>query len=174
MLKPRAPFATDESYDFLFDKSVWMDGAGGGVDAHLKGEPDGKNRVRFADSRYVPPFLATPPGSPKRDKQFGARSDMYHGPPKKSRDGGINDAHSPTRRRQTDANSPPKLRSTSSICGLTRFNVGRSPSPSPPRPPRAVALAAVAVVPSQVTAGVAEAVLSRGKAVLPQSNRELT
>jgi len=143
VLKPRAPFATDESYDFLFDKSVWIDGAG--VDAHLKGEPDGKNRVRFADSRYVPPFLVTPPGSPKRDKQFGARSDMYHGPPKKSRDGGINDAHSPTSNRRQLAARTAKHVVNMRLDAVQRRAVAVALAAARTR---ARGLAAVAVVPS--------------------------
>ena len=118
-LAPRAPFATDETYDFLFDR---RGGGGCGADPDASAESGRASR----DPSPARPNLPAPLTPRRERRRGGGRQDENAG-----------DAASPNaspraarkRRSEAETFSPPEARATSSVGGLTRFRVGRSPSP---------------------------------------------
>jgi hypothetical protein len=117
-LAPRAPFATDETYDFLFDPPREA------RDEHYgaTGESVSNNaQTGRARSPYLPAPLT--PNRRRDGNDENARTTTSPG--RRARK-----EYSSERISEADTDSPPEARLTSSVGGLVRFKVGRSPSPS--------------------------------------------
>ena len=110
-LAPRAPFATDETYDFLFDPPR---------EARDAPAATGEFVSQNARAPYLPAPLAPPQRRDGNDENARTRTNTS---PRRAR-------KESARIREADTDSPPEARATSSVGGLVRFRVGRSPSPS--------------------------------------------
>ena len=116
-LAPRAPFATDETYDFLFDPP-----------REARDEPvaTGESVSKSAQTgRARSPYLPAPLTPPRRRDGNDENARTTTSPGRRARK-----EYSSERIREADTDSPPEARLTSSVGGLVRFKVGRSPSPS--------------------------------------------
>ena len=114
---PRAPFATDETYDFLFDPPREARD-----EPVATGEPVSKNAQT---GRARSPYLPAPLTPPRRRDGNDENARTTTSPGRRARK-----EYSSERIREADTDSPPEARATSSVGGLVRFKVGRSPSPS--------------------------------------------
>ena len=117
-LAPRAPFATDETYDFLFDRGT---PTAVPLERTAVASFDSSRARRSGNAPYLPAPLtprrrSVSPVSPRGDAERPER------PERRSR-------------RESETFSPPEARATSSVGALTRFRVGRSPSPPSRRRP---------------------------------------
>ena len=117
-LAPRAPFATDETYDFLFDPPR--------LEARDEPVATGESVSKNAQTgRARSPYLPAPLTPNRRRDGNDENASTKTSPGRRARK-----EHSSERIREADTDSPPEARLTSSVGGLVRFKVGRSPSPS--------------------------------------------
>ena len=118
---PRAPFATDETFDFPPRRR----GGGGGADASAvpaSPAPPASRDASPEGPRFLAPLTARrerQEGDGRRDENAAASPDASPRAARKRR----------ASESETFSFSPPEARATSFVGGLTRFHVGRSPSP---------------------------------------------